>query len=143
MAFTVPSVADFKAYFVRDFPYGITPSTVNDSDITNAIAEAGVNFNEGLFGSQANFTLCYLLLSAHMMVMSLRGSSQGIAGQYSWLQASKSVGSVAESFSIPQKILDNPYFAMLCKTSYGARYLSLMLPKMVGQTFIAYGETQA
>lgn len=143
MSFIVPSVADFKAYFTRDFPYGVTPSTVNDSDITNAIAEAGINFNEGLFGSQANFTLCYLLLSAHMMVMSLRGSSQGIAGQYSWLQASKSVGSVAESFSIPQKILDNPYYAMLCKTSYGARYLSLMLPKMVGQTFIVYGETQA
>lgn len=143
MSYTIPTVADFKAFFVRDFPYGVTPDTVNDVDITNAIAEAGVNFNEALFGSQQNFSLCYLLLTAHMMVLALRGSSQGISGQYSWLQASKSVGSIAESFSIPQKILDNPIYAMLCKTTYGARFLQLMLPRLVGQTFTVCGRTQA
>ena len=44
-----PTVTDFKNYFNRDFPYGnVDLSTVQDNDITKALAEAAMNFNEGL-----------------------------------------------------------------------------------------------
>jgi hypothetical protein len=138
-----PTIADFKSYFVRDFPYGSTLDVVIDQDITNALADAKFNINQGLFGSQSNYTLCFLLLSAHYLVTNLRNSSQGIAGQYAFLQASKGVGSVSESSNIPQRILDNPELSMLCKTNYGAKFVQFLLPQLTGQVFTVRGHTKA
>lgn len=138
-----PVVTDFKSYFVRDFPYGITSSAVMDSDINNAILDTSLFINSGLFSTQASYTNGFLLLTAHFLVMSLRASTQGIAGQYSWLQASKSVGSVSESFSIPQRILDSPEFSMLSKTNYGAKFIFLILPQLSGQVFAVGGGANA
>lgn len=141
--FTAPTIAEFKAQFFRDFPYGTTTSQVMDQDITNAINTAGLNINPCLFGTQANYVLAYCLLAAHYLVLSLRASSQGIAGQYSWLQASKGVGGVNEAFTIPQRILDNPYWAALSKTTYGAQYLELVIPLTVAPMFTVRGHTKA
>lgn len=141
MAYTAPTVADFKAYFARDFPYGTTSETVMDSDITAGLQEAGFNFNEGLYSSQAKYSLCYLLLAAHYLVTNLQSSSQGIAGAYSFLSTSKSVGSVSESTAIPDGILQDPYLSMLVKTPYGARYISLVLPLIRGNFFAVFGGT--
>lgn len=142
MPYSTPTVTDFKNYFFRDFPYGSTLDTVTDQDISNALQMCDINFNPNFWASQATFTIGYLLLTAHFMVMSLRASSQGISGQYSWLENSKSVGSVSDSFQIPQRILDNPELAMLSKTNYGARYLFLILPQLTGQVFSVCGTTQ-
>lgn len=143
MAFDNPSVAEFKDYFNRDFPYGTDVNTsVTDTDIGKAFALVNININPGLFGYQASYAIGYLLLSAHYLVTNMRASSQGINGQFSFLEASKSVGSVAQAFSIPQRILDNPDMAMLCKTNYGAQYLQLILPQLAGQMFNAYGSTR-
>jgi len=142
--YTYPSVADFKAHFFRDFPYGIDPDEhVLDADITKAMAEAKFGFNEALFSSQENFTLAFLYLTAHFLVMDLRASAQGLSGSYSWLTASKAVGSVSESYSIPQRILDNPALSMLTRTNYGAKYVLLIFPLLVGQAFIVCGSTHA
>lgn len=143
MAYINPSVDDFKNFFVRDFPYGDDPLiSIIDQDITNAFMETTVNFNPDLWWDQSTYTMGYLLLSAHFLCVNIQSSSQGISGQYNWTPASKSVGSVSESFSIPQRILDNPEFAMLAQTNYGARYLQLLLPQLTGQIFIAYGSTR-
>jgi hypothetical protein len=143
MAFQNPSVAQFKAYFVRDFPYGTDPATaVIDQDIVNAYGETNINFNPDLWGDQGSYNIGYLLLAAHYLVMNLRASSQGLSGQFGWIQASKSVGSVSESFQIPQRVLDNPEFAMLSKTNYGARYLLLLLPQLAGQIYSVCGSTR-
>lgn len=143
MAFENPSVADFKTYFNRDFPYGTDIATsVTDEDIARAFQETNVNFNQDLWGDQGSYNVGYLLLSAHMLVMNLRSSSQGLSGQFGWLQSGKSVGSVSESFSIPQRILDNPEFAILSKTTYGARYLALLLPQLAGQVYTVCGSTR-
>jgi len=143
VGYIVPTESSFKAHFARDFNYGSTDTTVMDSDITKAISEAAVNFNESLWESQAVFTIAYLYLTAHYLVTDLRASSQGIAGSYSWLTGSKSVGSVSEGFSIPQKILDNPHLAMLSKTNYGARYLELVTPRLIGHVISVLGRTHA
>lgn len=142
MAYTNPSVADFKAQFTRDFPYGTDPNTsVLDSDISSSFLYVNVNINPGLFPDQGTYTLAYNLLAAHYLVTSLRNSSQGINGQYNFLQASKGAGPVNEAFSLPQRILDNPYWSMLTKTNYGAQYLNILLPQLTGQMYNAYGTT--
>lgn len=141
MAYTAPTEAEFKAHFTRDFPYGTTTAFVMDADITKAIAEAAFNINPAMWDSEAQFKLAYLYLTAHYLVMDLRASSQGIAGSYSFLEQSKSVGSVAQAFGIPQQVLDNPVLSMLAKTNYGAKYLSMAMPQMVGQAFAVCGRT--
>lgn len=143
MAFTNPTIGDFKSFFVRDFPYGTDPSTsILDQDIANAYIETNVNMPQNLWADQAAYNLGYLLLSAHFLVTNIQASSQGIAGQFNWNQTSKSVGSVSESFEIPQRIKDNPEFAWLTKTNYGARYLMLILPQLAGQMWNAFGSTR-
>jgi hypothetical protein len=144
MPFIRPSVDDFKSFFVRDFPYGDDGDGLEfvlGADINKALLMTAAMLNEGLATDQDNFTLLYLLLSAHNMVISLRASSQGVASQPGWLQTGKSVGSVSESFAIPQRILDNPELALLTRTGYGQEYLGLILPLLSGQMFWVPGRT--
>lgn len=143
MSFLNPTVQDFKDYFFRDFPYGTDPETsILDADIAKAYGQTNVNLNPSLFADQNTYTIGYLLLAAHYLVVDIRMSSQGVSGSYSWLVTNKAVGSVSEGFQIPQQILDNPYMSMLSKTNYGAKYLELVLPSLVGQIFIAPGSTR-
>lgn len=144
MAFINPDIPTFREYFSRDFPYGTDPDTsVTDADIAKAYGQVNFAINQGLFSKQENYTLGYLWLAAHWLVVDLRASSQGISGRYNWLETSKSVGNVSASYSIPQRILDNPLWAMYSQTSYGAKYLQLLLPGLTGQIFIARGHTWA
>lgn len=140
MDFTNPSVLDFQTQFNRDFAYGTDINTsVLDSDITKAFTYTNININQGLFSDQGSYNLGYLLLSAHYLVTNLRSSSQGINGQYSFLEQSKGVGGVNQAFAIPQRILDNPYWSMLSKTNYGSEYIGLLLPQLCGQMFATGG----
>lgn len=141
--YVIPTVADFKAYFTRDFVYGTDNTKVQDSDITKAFGQTDLSLNPALASSQDSFTMLYLYMSAHWLCMDLRMSSQSVNGQFSWAVNSKSVGSVSESFSIPQRILDNPELAYLTKTNYGAKYVALILPQISGQVFTVAGRTHA
>lgn len=144
MAYTNPTVSDFKNQFARDFPYGVDINNdVLDSDITYAFQLTNAQVNQGLFPDQGTYALGYNLLSAHFLVTNLRASSQGINGQYNWLQNSKAVGQVNEAFSIPQRVLDNPYWSSLSKTNYGQNYLSLILPQLIAPAFGVYGPPHA
>lgn len=142
--FTAPTVAQFQAQFIRDFPYGTDPNvSVLPTDITGAFNMVEININPALFCNQNAYTLGFLFLAAHYLVLNLRNSSQGLNGQYNFLQVSKNVAQVAEAFSIPQRILDVAEFSMYCKTNYGAQYLSWVLPQLTGNIFNACGTTQA
>lgn len=144
LLFTNPQVADFQAYFFRDFPFGTDIETqVTDADISKAFQQTNININPNLFADQGSYNVGYLLLAAHWLVWDLRQSSQGINGQFSFLEQSKSVGSVSQSFSVPKQFSDNPYMAMLVKTNYGAKYLNLVLPQLAGQMFASYGPPHA
>jgi hypothetical protein len=137
-----PTVSEFKTYFTRDFPYSADPNVgVTDTDIARAFGQTNMNVNPALFPTQGDYTIGYLLLAAHYLVIDLRMASQGISGQPSWLETSKSVGSVSQSFAVPQKIMDNPYLALLSKTNYGGKYLELILPQLAGAVFPTYGRT--
>ena len=142
MGYTNPAITDFKAYFVRDWAYSTDPAVgLMDSDITSGLNDAAVNINVALWPTQLAYTNAYLLLAAHYVVMNIRASSQGISGQFGWLEASKSVGAVSEGFSIPQRILDNPYFSYLSKTNYGIKYLMFALPQLSGNVYTVCGGT--
>lgn len=142
MSLVNPTVDDFKSLFRRDFPYGNDDlTTVNDIDINNALSFQQNTINQNLFPTQNLYTQGALLLAAHYLVTNLRASSQGIAGKYDWLTASKSVGPVSAGFSIPERILENPELAVLAGTTYGVQYLAIILPLLTGQMFAVAGGT--
>jgi Protein of unknown function (DUF4054) len=144
MAWDNPTITDFKTQFSRDFPYGTDPSiAVTDNDIGYAFRMTNVNINQGNWATQDSYSIGYNLLSAHYMVLNLRASSQGINGQYNWLQNNKSVQGVAEGFSIPDRILTNPLWSQFTKTNYGAQYLQLLLPQLAGKIYTVCGTTRA
>lgn len=136
------TVAQFQSQFIRDFPYGTDPNvSVLDGDITNAFNMVDITINQALWADQTSYTIGYNLLAAHFLVLNLRASSQGLNGQYNWTQNSKSVAGVSESFTIPQRIIDNPDFMAYTKTNYGAAYLNLLWPLLTGQCFAIAGRT--
>ena len=132
--FTLPTVAQFQAYFFRDFPYATVGDAslkyVQPQDITNAIAEANVDFNAGLFGSDA-MTL-FMYLAAHCMVENIRNSSMGLGSLAKFPLESSSVGGVSISNSICDRFKNDANFAKYLTTGYGKKYLTLAYPYTVG-----------
>jgi hypothetical protein len=116
------------------------PGKVQDSDINTGFAIAYVNINPGQFQTQDLYTMGYLYLSAHYMVINLRNSMQGVASKYNWLSSNRSVGSVNESYDIPERVRKSPILSQLSSTTYGAQYLTLVLPQLIGNyaTFHRY-----
>lgn len=139
-AWVNPTVSEFKDYFARDFPYGTAPDKVNNADIEKAMQLSDVWLNADLFGTQEIYSLGFLLLSAHYLVQNFR-ALPGLTSQFSWLQSSKSVGNVSESFAIPDRILANPEYAWLTTTNYGAQFLMIILPQLSGQMYAVFGGT--
>lgn len=142
--YTNPVVDDFKNHFHRDFPYTDNNSDltkIHDADINTALAEAALAINPNLFSSQASYSLGFLHLTAHCLVTNLRNSSQGLNGTYAFLENSKGVGNVSQSFGIPPKFLDIPQVSMLLKTNYGAKYVSMILPHLIGPMHVSLGRT--
>ena len=146
------TIQDFKDYFTRDFPYLPDPYTgcaadqldfVLDSDITKAFGQTQIKFNQSLFSSDANITIGYFWLTAHYMVIDLQAAQQGIASSGAKFNvSSRSVGSVSESYDIPDIYKKNAFIAFLSKTAYGEKYFSLIISKLVGNTFTVCGGTQ-
>lgn len=150
MAYSSPSVNDFKTQFIRDFPFAVPSSgggdstdssKVLDADITNALTLAGNQINPGIFTTQALYTQGYLYLAAHYLVTAFSAAFEGVGSSAGWLTASKSVGSVSESYAIPDRITKSPFLALLSKTKYGSMYLQIVLPLLVGNVQIAGGAT--
>ncbi|PHS61007.1 MAG: hypothetical protein COB09_18850 [Thalassobium sp.] len=112
---------------------------VQDSDIERAFLETQVNFNQSVFGTDAEITLVYLYLAAHYLVHDLRASAGGISAQVQFPVSSKSVGSISESYGIPQTYLDNPVFSFFATTPYGLKYLSFAMTRTVGNVVSVHG----
>lgn len=147
MSYTVPTTADFKAYFDRDFAFGEDDPNqpkvrlVRDKDITAAFQQASIVFAEGIMASQAMYSTCYLLLAAHFLCVAAQSAASGGYGQFAWLQQSKSAGDVSESFAIPDVIKRSPFLAALCTTKYGARYAMMIAPYLIGSVSVAFGDS--
>jgi hypothetical protein len=114
---------------------------ISDKDITNAYAEACVNFNASLFNSDEDVKLAYLYLAAHFLVYDLNVG--GVESSANGQLASRSVGNVSEGYTVPQWILDNPAYSFLAKTNYGLKYINLIGSRLIGQFFTVKGATHA
>lgn len=114
---------------------------VQDDDITRAFAEADIAFNQSLFGTDAQITLGFLYLAAHFLCNDLKAAFGGVNGTGAFPMSGRSVGSVSESYSIPIAYSENPIFAMYTQTSYGMKYLMLILPRLTGNVVAVDGGT--
>ncbi|MBW1812124.1 MAG: DUF4054 domain-containing protein [Deltaproteobacteria bacterium] len=146
MAFTVPTIAAFKAYFARDFKYAPENDASNlafvtDADINKAYGQASANFNTALFTNDDDAEIAYLWLSAFYLVYDLQSSAQGLTSQSNYPISSKSVGSVSIGFTVPEKYSRDPYLSIFTGNGYGLKYLSLLLPHLVGNIAAIGGAT--
>lgn len=137
------TIEDFKGWFSRDFPYSSDDdlSGVTDKDIQKAFMEASMNFNPELFSDCCEKKLGFLYLAAHYLVIDLQNSSQGINGRYEGIMSSKSVGSVSVGYTIPDWVMASPIYSLLSQTRYGMKYLSLVIPLLVGNVGVVKGAT--
>ena len=116
MSWSQPSLNDFKARFVRDFPYApatdpSNPDYVMDADITNAINQASVSFNDSIGAADIALTEMFLLLSAFFLVENLKTAQNGINSQSQFLVNSKGIGGVSVGYEIPELIKSNQILA--------------------------------
>jgi len=116
-------------------------SKVTNGDITGALFDAGYNVNEDLFGTQPEFGRAFLYLAAHMLCEKMLAAVQGLGSQYNWLTQSKSVGNVMQSFQIPKKILEDPLLAQFSTTRYGAMYLQIISPFLIGNMSASFRQS--
>lgn len=143
LGYNNPAVSDFQNQFVRDFPYGTDPKvSVLASDIATAFQAVNMTINPSMWQDQGSYTYGYLLLTAHFLVLNLRASSQGLNGQWNWLQNTKSVASISEGFEIPDRVKQNPDFMQYYKTNYGAQYMNLLWPQIGGAIFTVFGPSK-
>ena len=125
----------FKSVFTRDFPYLPKQTNVeneqdyvSDADILRAFQEAKGSFNPSLFTDDNIAKLYFCYVAAHYLVMDLNNAMNSLSMGFNGMVASKSVGSVSESYSIPQWILNSPQYAMFAQTGYGRKYLMHIVP---------------
>lgn len=113
---------------------------VQDQDIQNAFSEAIICFNQGIFTSpypdlasqNAALTLAFLYMAAHYLVNDLRAAMAGIQSAGGFPVQSRTVGSVSESYVVPEAFRDSPLLSMYAQTAYGMKYLAMVLPNMTG-----------
>ena len=139
------TIAEFKTYFSRQFPYAPATDPTNtdyitDADITTAFAQAKVNFPINLF-DESNGTIAFLFLAAHYLCMDLQMAQSGINSTGQYLITSKSVGDVSASYGVPTKFLNNPLLNYLSTTQFGMKYISLLYPRTIGSTACVLGGT--
>lgn len=109
------------------------PNKVSDFDIAYAMNQAFLfNITQALVSSQTAFTNLYNLLAAHYLVRAMTSRVSGLSGKGDWITKSKTVGNVSASYEIPDRILRSPLLSKLSQTTYGANFLELMAPQLVG-----------
>lgn len=137
------TVAEFKTWFTRDFPFSTNDSDlsgITSQDIQKAFAEAMFVFNKALF-EEDELKTAFMYIAAHYLVIDLKNSSMGLKGSFSGIMSNKSVGSVSVGYSMPNWIMENPLYSLLAQTPYGAKYLSLVIARCVGNMAAVKGAT--
>ena len=137
------TVAEFKAWFSRDFPYSEDGDLtgITDADIQKAFAEASMNYNSSFFETEDQKKLGFLYLAAHYLVIDIQNSTQGLNGKYEGIMSNKSVGSVSVGYQIPDWVTSSPIYSLLSQSKYGMKYLSLIIPQLVGNVVSVRGAT--
>lgn len=112
---------------------------IQDVDISRAFMEARMNFNPKLFPRCDECRMAFLYLAAHYLVIDMNNAQNPFALGGMGLVQSKSVGSVSESYAIPQWILNDKNLGLYAQTGYGRKYLSLIIPRLHGNIIFTKG----
>ena len=112
---------------------------ISDSDIERAFAEAKINFNPNFFADDETAIMVFCYLAAHYLVIDLNNAQNPLALGFMGFTQSKSVGSVSESYGIPQWMLNNQMLSAYAQTGYGRKYLSLIQPYLIGNIIYTPG----
>lgn len=158
------TVAQFKTRFYRDFtfdnqnpnpqqPVPLNSDIIQDIDIQNAYNDAVPLLNQGLFSAQpgaaqntdAVITQGFLYLAAHCLCLNIKASDAGVnsGGTGGFPVSSRSVGSVSESYQVPDAYKDDPILAQYAQTAYGQKYLAMVLPMLRGNMVGIFGGAHA
>lgn len=140
MAFTTPTIADFKAQFNREFVYGSGFDTVQDADITRGLNEAGFVFNPALWVTDQEAQIAYLYASAFYLVLNIQAAGglsavvrgAGVNSHGGGTIQSKGVGNVNVTYDTPAYIKESPILSQFMRNDFGQSYLSLLTPRLVG-----------
>lgn len=114
---------------------------IQDEDITKAFAEAQTNLNQALLGDDAEIRMAYLYLTAHYLCNDIRAALRGIMATANFVVTSRNVGNVSEQYGIPETYLKDPVLAFYTQSAYGLKFLSLILPNLVGNMQAVCGAT--
>ncbi len=114
---------------------------IQKSDIERAFLEAKVNFNPNLFSDDNTAEMVFYYLAAHYLIIDLTNRQNPFLMGYKGLTQSKSVGSVSESYAIPQWMMNNQVLGTYAQTGYGRKYLSLIQPYLIGNIILTPGRT--
>lgn len=112
---------------------------ITDNDISRAFVEAQSNFNPKLFSCCEQVRMAFLYLAAHYLVIDLNNAQNPFAFGAMGIRTSRSVGSVSEGYTIPQWILNNKTLGLYAQTGYGLKYLTLIMPRLVGNLIFTKG----
>jgi hypothetical protein len=161
MSFVVPQVADFKAQFALDFPFGDGSAAVSDPEIQAGLnlTASGAYFNPALFSlaplgaAGANpttneATLAFLYCAAHFVWKRVRargglrapGYKGGASSAGLGVDESVTVGPVSKSKKWPDGIGNDPMLFQFTQSPYGELYLQMLTPKLVGNIALVMGE---
>ena len=112
---------------------------ISDTDIQKAFSEARINFNQNLFSTCEEIKIAFCYLTAHYLVIDLNNANNPFALGSMGITQSKSVGSVSESYGIPQWIMNDKNLSLYAQTGYGRKYLSLIIPRLTGNIIFTKG----
>lgn len=144
---TPPTTSEFQIFFARDFWFAPLENP-NDidlvmvSDIDRAIIDAQINFNYGLFGTEAQATNVFMYLTAFQLVRNIQMSTKGLSSQCKFPVSGNSVGGVSVNYVVPESYQKDPYIMSLMSNAYGMRYLELVLPLLVGNVQVMLRENR-
>lgn len=114
---------------------------ISDSDIERAFAEAKINFNPNFFKDDETAIMVFCYLAAHYLIIDLNNAANPLALGYMGFTQSKSVGSVSESYTVPQWMTTNRVLGAYAQTGFGRKYLSLIQPYLIGNIMLIPGRT--
>lgn len=115
---------------------------ISDAQIENAMVEASTIYNESLFSTDATKKMGLLYLTAHFLVIDQRNMlSGGISSTPGFISSSRKAGELSETVAVPKIFMNNPVYGMFTQTGYGAKYLHMILPRLVGACMALPGIT--
>lgn len=146
MATPPTTVAEFKAQFNRDFKFGDGFDVVMDSDITKAQAAAMLMFNTSLFDT-SEVKIAFLYAAAHFLVIALQAAgglspvirSLGAENRAASLTGAAGVGGVNVTYDVSAIVTRFPILSPFARTDYGAQYLLMVGPRLVGNVGVVAG----